>query len=323
MADMSARELQVWLRDSFPLENEHCEFKEWRSLKSNISGRKGEDLVSYVSALANMDGGCIVIGVQDKTLRVTGIEDFADYTPENILHRILGKAPGLPSVGLKVEPMHTSDTDATVWVVHVPRHAPRQPVLAHDKPWQRDGDSLTDLREDRHLAILTELIVGEDWSAEVVPGASAADLDPVAILKAREKYAAKHQRERWASEIPAWSLEQFLDKARMSLHGQITRTALLLLGRAQSAAWLSPNPAEITWKVTAGRVGRPVASDKPGRLWGWPTGRLFRRHPHPGGLPQPQAGTGHESGRHDRQGWIRDSRHGVGTAQAFPAVARL
>ncbi len=175
---MTAHELKQWLHHRFPLENEQCEFKEWRSLKSSISGRKGEDLVSYVSALANMDGGCVVIGVQDKTLRVTGIQDFADYTPENVVHRILGKTPGLPSVGFRVEVLETSDTNATVWLIHVPRHAPRQPVLAHDKAWQRDGDSLTELREERRKAILTELIVGEDWSAEIVMGASASDLDP-------------------------------------------------------------------------------------------------------------------------------------------------
>ena len=54
----TAAELQRWLRAQFPRENERHEWKEWRSLKSNISGRKGEDLVSYVSALANIGAFC-------------------------------------------------------------------------------------------------------------------------------------------------------------------------------------------------------------------------------------------------------------------------
>ena len=87
---MTAKELQAWLKTNFPKEDERYEWKEWLSLKSNVAGRKGEDLVSYVSALSNMDGGCVVIGVQDKTLSVTGIADFADYTLENVIHRILG-----------------------------------------------------------------------------------------------------------------------------------------------------------------------------------------------------------------------------------------
>ena len=251
----TAQELQAWLRTQFPKEDERHEWKEWRSLKSNISGRKGEDLVSYVSALANMDGGCVVIGVQDQTLAVTGIQDFADYSAENVVHRILGKTPGLPSMGLRVQELRSSDTGAVVWLVQVPRHAPRELVLAHDQAWQRDGDSLTQLREDRRKAILYEHLAGEDWSATTVPSATLADLDEAALAKAREKYAEKHQRELWAEQIPGWSVEKLLDKIGLTVHGHITRACLLLLGNPQSAtALLSPNPAEITWKLAAERV---------------------------------------------------------------------
>ena len=253
---MTAAQLQTWLQQNYPIENERHEWKEWRSLKSNISGRKGEDLVSYISALANMNGGCVVIGVQDKTLAVTGIQDFAGYTLENVVHRLLGKTPGLPSLGLRVDGLQTSDTGATIWLVHVPRHAPRQPVQAHDKAWQRDGDSLLELRTDRLRGILTELIAGQDWSVEIVPSATLADLDPAAIAKAREKFAAKHQQERWASEISGWSTEEFLNRAKITLHGQITRTALLLLGLPQSVGLLPNSAAEITWKVPDERIAK-------------------------------------------------------------------
>ena len=253
---MTAKELQAFIKAQFPKENERFEWKEWRSLKSNISGRKGEDLVSYVSALSNMDGGCIVIGVQDKTLAVTGIQDFADYDLENVIHRILGKTPSLPSMGLRVEALQASDTGAVIWLVHVPRHAPRQPVYAHDKAWQRDGDSLVELRPDRLRGMLTELIAGQDWSAQIVPTATLADLDPAAISKAREKFAAKHQQERWATDIASWSTEEFLNRAKITLHGQITRAALLLLGLPQSVGLLPGSTAEITWKVPAERIAK-------------------------------------------------------------------
>jgi len=255
MNGMTAKELQAWLRTQFPQENERHEWKEWRSLKQNIAGRKGEDLVSYVSALANMDGGCVVIGAKDKSLEVTGIQDFADYTAENVVHRILGKTPGLPSMGLRIEVIQASDTGAMVWLVWVPHHAPRQPVLAHDKAWQRDGDSLTELHEDRRKAILAEHLTGEDWSAVVVPLSTLADLDEAAIAKAREKYFEKHQREAWAAQIPQWGVEKLLDKIGLTIHGRITRACLLLLGQPERAsALLSPNPVEITWKVPAERV---------------------------------------------------------------------
>lgn len=251
----TAAELQRWLRAHFPKENERHEWKEWDSLKSNISGRKGGDLVSYISALANMEGGCIVIGAQDRTLAPTGIQDFADYTTENLVHRVLGKTPGLPSLGLHVQELQARDTGAVVWLVHVPRHAPREPVLAHDKAWQRDGDSLVELRDDRRRAILAEHLAGEDWSAAVVPDATLDDLDETAVAKAREKYFEKHQREPWAAQIPLWSPEKLLDRIGLTIHARVTRAGLLLLGRPERAtALLSPHPVEMTWKVATERV---------------------------------------------------------------------
>ena len=253
MGNMTAKELQAWLKANFPTENRQHEWKEWASLKSNISGRKGEDLVSYVSALANMDGGCVVIGVQDKTLAVTGIQDFADYTPENIVHRILGKTPGLPSLGLHIEALQASDTGATVWLVHVPRHAPRQPVQAHDKAWQRDGDSLVALRADRHDAILREPLAGQDWSAGLVADATLADLDMQALQLARKQFTAKNSQERWVGDIAGWSDAEFLERAKLSASGILTRIALLLLGKSESTHKLQ-HPAEMVWRLLEERA---------------------------------------------------------------------
>ena len=257
MSNMTAKELQDWLRAQFPKENERHEWKEWHSLKHNISGRSGgEDLVSYVSALANMDGGCVVIGAENKTLEVTGIQNFADYTAENVVHRILGRTPGLPSMGLRIEELEASDTGAIVWLVHVPRHAPRQAVQAHDKAWQRDGDSLVELRADRHAAILREHLAGQDWSAGLVPDATLADLDTQALQLARKQFTAKNSQERWAGEIAGWSDSEFLDRAKLSASGILTRTALLLLGKSESTHKLQ-HPAEMVWRLLEERAAKP------------------------------------------------------------------
>ncbi|UUZ66691.1 transcriptional regulator [Polaromonas sp. P2-4] len=133
---------------------------------------------------------------------------------------------------------------------------PDNPCRRMTRRGSDDGDSLVELRPDRLRGILTELIAGQDWSAELVPGATAADLDPAAIVKAREKFAAKHQQERWASEIANWSTEEFLNRAKITLHSQITRTALLLLGLPQSVGLLPGSTAEITWKVPDERIAK-------------------------------------------------------------------
>lgn len=41
----------------------------------------------------------------------------------------------------------------------------------------------------------------------------------------------------------------FLDKAKLTIHGQITHTALILLGRDESTHLLNPGVAELTWKL--------------------------------------------------------------------------
>lgn len=110
MDSMTAAQLQLWLKQHYPVENERHEWKSWSNLKHAVSGGPGHDLVSYVSALANMEGGCIVIGVKDKTLDLTGIRDFANFTPENIVYKVLTKTPGLPSLSLRVEVLQASDT---------------------------------------------------------------------------------------------------------------------------------------------------------------------------------------------------------------------
>lgn len=90
---MTEKELQEYIQLHFPKENERCEWKAFGNLTHDVSGRKGEDVISYVSAIANMRGGHLVIGVEDQTLNITGIQNFHDYTPENLPARInfLGK----------------------------------------------------------------------------------------------------------------------------------------------------------------------------------------------------------------------------------------
>lgn len=251
---MNASELQHHLRDRFPVENVRHEWKGWRNLRHSVSGGKGEDLLCYVSALANMEGGCVVIGVADGSLVPTGIEEPGDYTPENLPHRLLGRCANLPSLGLHVEALRADDTGAVVWIVHVPRHAPRKPVYAHDAAWQRDHDKLVMLHEDRLAAILAEPLAGEDWSACVVVSAVLGDLDDQALAVARAQYADKHARDKWAGDVMNWSDAEFLDRARITAHGGITRSALLLLGRAERAVARLGHPAEMSWKLPVERV---------------------------------------------------------------------
>ena len=243
---MTKQELQTYLKTNYPKENNSCEWKEFKSLKNSVAGRKGEDIISYVSAIANMEGGHLVLGVEDETLEIVGIDNFADYTVENLPHRIFGNCTNLSSEGLEVEELITADTDQTVWIIHIPKHLPRKPVYAHKTAWQRKGDSLIKLTPEREKAILNESIdVVEDWSANIISDATINDLSVEAIQFAKEEYKKKHSR--IADEVEEWSDEQFLDKAKLTIQGKITNTTLLLLGKDESSHFLAPFIPRITW----------------------------------------------------------------------------
>lgn len=246
---MDEQTLQDYLRTHFPKEGAACEWKEFKNLTHAVSGRKGDDIASYVSAIANMEGGHLVIGVEDGTLRIVGIGNFADYTPENLRQRLLGRCTNLDSEGFRIEPFVTDDTRKTVWVLHIPKHQPRLPVYAHDKAWQRLDDSLIEMRSERRDAILAEPVDVEDWSAQVVPAATLADLDAGALALARQKFKERHQTASFFDQIEGWSPEVFLDRAKLTANGQVTRAALLLLGGPSAVHLLSPHPAQITWKL--------------------------------------------------------------------------
>ena len=65
---MTEQELQQYIRQRYPEENARCEWKEMKNLKNSFNGKEGNDVLSYVSAIANMEGGELVIGVKDQTL---------------------------------------------------------------------------------------------------------------------------------------------------------------------------------------------------------------------------------------------------------------
>ena len=114
---------------------------------------------------------------------------------------------------------------------------------------------------------------GRDWSAVTVPDASFDELDPAAVGAAREAFARKRQNTVPLEEVLAWPVEVFAERIKLTEGGHLTRAALLLLGRPESAGRLSPNMAEMTWKL----VGPEVAYEHFGLPFFLATDRLYSR----------------------------------------------
>ena len=52
---MQESELQQYLLRNYPQENACCEWKEFKNLKNSFCGDEKNDVISYVSAIANME----------------------------------------------------------------------------------------------------------------------------------------------------------------------------------------------------------------------------------------------------------------------------
>lgn len=243
---MTEKELQQYLQANYPIENEKCEWKEFKSLKNSISGDAANDVISYISAISNMQGGNLIIGIEDKTHKIVGIQDFASYSIENIRFRINGNCSNLDIERFFVEEIMTSDTHKKVWIFHIPKHQFRLPVYAHKKIWQRIDDNLVEMTKSRLDAILTQIQINEDWSKVIIEDATIEDLDQKAIQKARVEF--KKRNPKYSDDVDNWDDTDFLNKAKLTIKGRITRTALILLGKDESEHFLDSS-VKIRWNL--------------------------------------------------------------------------
>ena len=241
---MTELELQQYLLREYPQENARCEWKEFKNLKNSFCGDEKDDVISYVSAIANMEGGFLVVGVHDKTLEIVGTDTY-NYDRQKAILRLTDRCANLSSEGLDIEEFITDDTKKKVWVISIPKHRPKLPVYAHDKAWQRIEDSLVELTSERLNAILEETSPTYDWSAETIIEATIDDLDSRALQKAREEYKSVHPR--LAEEVDAWSDMELLSRAGVAVKGKLTRAAILLLGKPTAVHYLAPSVATVTW----------------------------------------------------------------------------
>lgn len=248
---MTSQELQQYLIREFPQENARCEWKEMKNLKNSFAGDEKNDVISYVAAIANMEGGHLVIGVQDKTLEIVGTDmSKFNMNAQSAVWKLLEHCTNLSSEGLSIDEYVTEDNHKTVWIIHIPKHQPRRPVYAHKKAWQRVEDSLVEMTQERLAAILEEPIFeAKDWSTEIVPNATLTDLDELAVAKARVMFKKVHASKIPAEEIEAWTVEELLSNSGIMIDGKRTRAAIILLGKPFSVFKLRPAVVEVTWTL--------------------------------------------------------------------------
>ena len=114
----------------------------------------------------------------------------------------------------------------------------------------RDGESIGALNI-QEIEQIRNQVNDYDWSAQICQIATINDLDEGALAVARKKFKSKNRSRSFAGEIEEWDQETFLDRAKLTVNGQVTRTAIILIGKPESSYHLLPGIAQITWKLEA------------------------------------------------------------------------
>ncbi len=215
-------------------------------------GYSTHEFGKYFSALANeanlrnVEKAWLVFGVDDKDRAIVG----TDYRPER--ERLQGLKMQIaedaePSITLR-EIHELITPDGRVLLFEIPAAPQGMPIAWKGHYYARAGESLTSLGLDKQDTIRRQFGAA-DWTAQVIAEARLSDLDPEALAKAREFFVTKHANRFPIGEVAGWTDATFLDRARLTQGGQLTRAALLLLGKPESSHLLSPHPAEMTWKL--------------------------------------------------------------------------
>lgn len=159
--------LQRWI--VAPAEHEHLEFKE---AKQQFDTTK---LLRYCVALANEQGGYLVLGVSDKPpRRVVGSQAFATPSDLNAI-----KAYVVEKLRMRVEAVELDHPNGRVLVFEVPPRPVGQPIHLEGAYLMRVGGDLVPMTPDQLRRIFSE---GQpDWFSEPAKHRASPD-DVIALL---------------------------------------------------------------------------------------------------------------------------------------------
>lgn len=246
---MTATELEKILAHlcSLPAETEIVEFKE---AKNTYDLNKLGKYFSAISNEANLRGqphGWLIFGVEDKGKTVMGSQFRANRAD---LDSLKGEIASKTNRITFIEIHELALAEGRVVLFQIPAASRGIPTSWDGHYYARDGEEITSLSIEKLERIRAQQ-VRSDWSAEICLGATLADLDEAAVLQARKNYKDKFPEK--ASDVDTWDDATFLNKAKVTIKGKITRAAIILLGRSESEHFIGPAVAKIRWVLKGNR----------------------------------------------------------------------
>jgi ATP-dependent DNA helicase RecG len=224
---MTERELNHILKES---ENYDLEFKK---AEASFSKKKLND---YCAAIANENGGWLILGVDDGR-EIVGTNAFLDNW--NKLARQL-----TDELKIRIIVYQVVTSRGRVLIFKIPRHYIASPVQSKGGKYRypiRDGESIVEM--DQH--VLEDIFAerDQDWSSIVAEGATIKDLDSTALDTYRSAWS-NHMKK---PDYLRMSYSDMLQNLRLVTTKGVTNAALLLFGHEDSLAQFMPD-AEIIFE---------------------------------------------------------------------------
>ena len=225
-------------------ENEVIEFKEARS---NYSFN---DIGKYFSALSNeanlrgLQEAWLVFGISNQK-EVVG----TDFRKQGGLHNLKREIVNGTNERLTfMEIYELTLNKCRIIAFQIPPAIRGIPTTWQGAAYAREHESVSPLPMNKVDLIRSQ--IGMDWSKEIVKEASVADLDQEAIKRARQLFSKRQKDRKKAQEIlKKLSDIEVLNKAGITIKGEITRTALLLLGKSESSYFFDGFIPRLTWTL--------------------------------------------------------------------------
>ena len=228
-------------------ETEVTEFKE---AKNSFSF---DELGQYFSALSNEanlhNKNCawLIFGIEDKKYIIVGTNYRKSAKDLNNLKEEIARQTSEHLSFIEIYECKRKDPagkNQRILLFQIPPAPKGIPIAFKRMYYGRDGESLVGLSIEKIERIRSQS-KSEDWSAKLITEASIEDLDSDAIQFARHVYIQKNPK--LAEEVPTWDDQTFLNKAKLTINGKITNTAIVLLGKSESEHYISPATSKITW----------------------------------------------------------------------------
>lgn len=208
---------------------DHVEFKRCQQGNLSFNGsdkQKPSDrrkcILGYVVALANANGGYLVLGMEDAfPHKVVGTSQC-----ENALGKLENEIYKALQIPVDAYELFDEQNNRVV-VVEIPRHPVGKALRFEDVPLWRSGEELIPMPDKVLFSILQE--TDPDYSQAICEGVTIDDLDKEAIDILKEKYARKQNNPTFTS----LSDRQALSDLKLIEGNKVTNAAVLLVGKTE------------------------------------------------------------------------------------------